>query len=523
MAPLDSDGQAYFKELQAHLPKIWEALESGLPWDHTSVVVPSLSFHPEELKKIPGGPFYEERLLFSLIRLRHPRARVIYLTSQPIHPDIVDYYLQHLYGVPSSHARARLRLMCVYDASNRPLTQKILERPRVMQRLRDEIGDPERAYLTCFNSTRLERQLAMELGIPLNGVDPDVLHLGSKSGSRKIFKEAGVGLPLGFEDVHTEEEIIEALVELSQQRPGLKRAVIKLNESFAGAGNAMFNFPSGLSSDKRFARASITAVLHQLEWSAEEAYEDFLRKLKEMGGIVEEYLQAEDIRSPSVQMRINPGGTLELISSHDQVLGGPTGQAYQGCRFPSWDDYRSLIQEEAGKIGKVLREKGVISRFAIDFVVFPDKDDPSQWQARAIEINLRMGGTTPPFLALQFLTGGELRGDGEFISDHGQKKYYYATDSLRSPRYRGLLPEDFMDILTLHGLHFMPSTETGVIFHMIGALSEFGKVGVTCIGNSREEANELFQQTVEVLDKEADGATLSVPHRPFDKGLRRIE
>ncbi|HSR52224.1 MAG TPA: peptide ligase PGM1-related protein [Acidobacteriota bacterium] len=523
MTPLDSEGQAYFQQLQERLPKIWEAVESGMPWDHTSVVVPSLSFHPEELKKIPGGPFYEERLLFSLIRLRHPRARVIYLTSQPIHPDIIDYYLQHLYGVPSSHARARLRLMCVYDASHRPLTQKILERPRVLQRLREEIGDAERAYLTCFNSTSLERQLSMELGIPLNGVDPDLLQLGSKSGSRKIFKEAGVGVALGFEDVRGESDVIEALVELSHQRPGLKRAVIKLNESFAGAGNAMFNFPSNMPDERRAAQASITAVLHQLEWSAEEAYEDFLRKLGEMGGIVEEYLQAEGIQSPSVQMRINPSGTLELISTHDQVLGGPTGQAYQGCRFPARDDYRDLIQQEAAKIGKILRERGVISRFAIDFVVFPDKDDPSCWQARAIEINLRMGGTTPPFLALQFLTGGELRPEGEFISDHGQTKYYYATDSLRSPRYRGLLPEDFMDILTLHGLHFKPSSETGVIFHMIGALSEFGKVGVTCIGNSRQEANDLFQQTVEVLDKEADGATLSLPNRPYDKGLRRIE
>lgn len=44
---------------------------------HTSVIVPSLAFDQEELAKIRGIPFYEERLLFSLIRLRDPRARVI--------------------------------------------------------------------------------------------------------------------------------------------------------------------------------------------------------------------------------------------------------------------------------------------------------------------------------------------------------------------------------------------------------------------------------------------------------------
>ena len=41
---------------------------------HTSVVVPSLTLDQAELRKMPGASFYEERLLFLLIRLRNPRA-----------------------------------------------------------------------------------------------------------------------------------------------------------------------------------------------------------------------------------------------------------------------------------------------------------------------------------------------------------------------------------------------------------------------------------------------------------------
>ncbi len=493
-----------FGALQSRLVDVWEAVVSGRPWDHTSVIVPSLSFHPKELAKIAGAPFYEERLLFTLMRLRDPRARVIYLSSQPIHPEIVDYYLQHLIGVPASHARGRLKMLCAYDASSRPLTEKILERPRLVERIRQAIGDPGRGYLTCFNSTRLERALAVELGIPLNGLDPELLDLGSKSGCRRLFREAGVDLPLGFEDLTGDGEIIDSLVELSHQRPGLRTAVIKLDESFAGAGNALYRFPNPLPEAPEPRRAAITAALGSLEWSAEEAYEVFLRTLGEMGGIVEEYLEAEEVRSPSVQMRIEPDGRLQMVSTHDQVLGGTTGQTYQGCRFPADDEYRQLIQDEATKVGRLLRDRGVISRFAIDFVVLRDGGGP--WRAAAIEINLRMGGTTPPFLALQFLTGGDLDpATGQFNSQ-GHAKYYYATDSLKSPSYKGLLPEDFIDILTLHGLHFRPSTETGVLFHMIGALSEFGKVGVTCIGNSRAEADELFRRTAEILDCETGSA-----------------
>ena len=70
----------------------------------------------DELRKLAGATFYEERLLFLLIRLRNPRAHVVYVTSQPVHPLILDYYLHLLAGVPASHARARLTMLCAYDA-----------------------------------------------------------------------------------------------------------------------------------------------------------------------------------------------------------------------------------------------------------------------------------------------------------------------------------------------------------------------------------------------------------------------
>jgi PGM1 C-terminal domain len=150
----------------------------------------------------------------------------------------------------------------------------------------------------------------------------------------------------------------------------------------------------------------------------------------------------------------------------------------------------------------VLAANGVVSRFAIDFLCW--RDDPAQeWNMAALEINLRMGGTTHPYLALQFLTGGKLdRDTGLFFSPTGLAKYYRATDNLRSDSYRGLLPEDLIDILTENRLHYSHGTDSGVLFHLIGAVSEFGKLGLTAIGNSREEADALYYHTLDVLDRE---------------------
>lgn len=484
---------------------------------HVSVVVPSLSLNPEELKKIHGVPFYEERLLFILMRLRHPRARVLYVTSQPVPAEIIDYYLQLLVGVPASHARGRLKLMSLYDSSPRALTEKILERPRVMSRMRDFIGDPARGYLTCFNSTTLERDLAIQLGIPLNGVDPDLIDWGTKSGSRKIFKSAGVQHPAGFEDVQTRSEVVERLVELEGLRPGLRRAVVKLDESFAGAGNAIFTYPEDRSAK------GIDGALDGLQWGSEsESTSAFFHKLEEMGGIVEEMVEADGVRSPSVQMRIAPTGELLLVSTHEQILGGATGQRYMGCSFPADAAYRTAMQRDGLAVAAALRELGVISRFGVDFLAWQEN---GEWQTSAIEINLRMGGTTFPFLALEFLTSGNLSPeDGEFRTARGQAKHYLATDALASPRYRGLLAEDLIEVAIEDHLLFDPTTETGVLFHMIGALSEHGKLGLIAIGDSPEDARKLFDQTVRDLDRIGSGDSIDGESgRGLPSTMRRID
>src|SRR5215470_6108043 len=145
-----------FERLEPRLHEMWESIVMNEEESHTSVVVPSLTLDQSELRKLPGVNFYEERLLFLLIRLRNPHARMVYVTSQPVHPMILEYYFQFLAGIPASHARQRLTLLCANDSSPRSLTEKILERPRLIQRIRYGIRDASRAYMTVFCSTELE-------------------------------------------------------------------------------------------------------------------------------------------------------------------------------------------------------------------------------------------------------------------------------------------------------------------------------------------------------------------------------
>ena len=72
------------------------------------MVVPGLSLDPEVLATIGAARHYEERMLSMLMLLRMPRTPVVFLTSTPLAPSIMDYYLHLLSGVPTAHCAIAL-------------------------------------------------------------------------------------------------------------------------------------------------------------------------------------------------------------------------------------------------------------------------------------------------------------------------------------------------------------------------------------------------------------------------------
>src|SRR5256714_10703236 len=458
------DSQTEFDRLQKKLVPLWKSIERFNQDPQTIVVVPSMSIDAIDSGAVIQA--YEERFLFLLLLLRQPRARLIYVTSRTVLPSIIDYCLDLLPGVIPSHARQRLFLPSPMDGSVRPLSEKLLERPRLIERIRSLILDPDRAHLVPFNTTNREKELALQLGIPMYGADPKFFPLGTKSGCRRIFMEENVPHPVGRENIGSKEELADAIVELRAMKPSLKQVMVKLNERVSGEGNAVIDLTGlppvagvddaghpGVSTrpgspiPATTQRAMLDERLRSMQFESRGVtYESYMKKLEERKGVVEERIIGEEFRSPSVQLRITQLGKVELLSTHDQLLGGPSGQRYLGCVFPGDTAYASLITQEAAKVGRRLAKEGVIGRFALDFVVVRAKN--GTWEPYAIEINLRKGGTTHPFLTLQFLTDGTYDPNtGIFTAPNGQQKFFVASDHVESPRYRTLTPADLFDIV----------------------------------------------------------------------------
>jgi hypothetical protein len=496
----DAELQARFETLQRKLVPQWELIEEFTDEPYVIVVIPSLTGVDLPLDSTKRQA-YEERFLFLLFLLRQPRAELVYVTSQPIQPSVIDYYLGLLPGVVASHARQRLHLVSPHDGGPPPLSAKLLERPRLLDEIRSLAGDPDRAHLVPFNTTRLERDLALRLGIPMYGADPKFSALGTKSGGRALFAEVGVPHPEGREGLRSVDDVVEAVLELVAARPGIEALVLKHDEGVSGFGNAVLDVRGLDRADRGGAERRLSELRPE---DAHMSAERFLERLG-AGGIVEELVVAEELRSPSVQMRVTPDGRVEQLSTHDQLLGGASGQTFMGSAFPASDEYARDIAREALKIGEALAARGVIGRFAVDFLT---ARTDGGWKPYAIELNLRKGGTTHPYLTLQFLTDGAYDSDRAlFLTPTGEAKFFVSTDRMESPAYRVLQPDDVFDLAVRNRLHFDHTTKTGTVFHMLTTLGRHGQVGVTAVADSHEGARSLFDRTRDALDREARGAS----------------
>jgi hypothetical protein len=309
--------------------------------------------------------------------------------------------------------------------------------------------------------------------------------------------------PIGLEDLHTFDGVLDAILRLHAARPAVSSVIVKLNEGVAGEGNAVVDLTGipvpGAPDERDEVARRLRSMSFEQPGTPLDAY---LAKLAERGGIVEERISGVELRSPSVQLRVTPAGEIELLSTHDQVLGGPSGQVYLGCRFPADFAYARTISADATVIGKRLAREGVLGRFAIDFVVV--KDHSGTWTPYAIELNLRKGGTTHPFLTLQFLTDGRYDATtARFVTPAGREKHLVATDHLESPLLRGLSLDDLFDIVARHGLHFDQSRQCGIVFHMISCLTEHGRVGLTAVGDSPDHADAIYHRAERIPMDEA--------------------
>jgi hypothetical protein len=463
------------------LLQAWRANAAGSHEDHVVVVLPSFSMAPTILSHYRDRiPPLEHRFLVAVLMMRTiPGADMVMVTCADPGEDAIDYYARLACPEDPERLKERLHVVVVPDASARGVAAKLIDRPDLVAQVRAHT-DGRPALVEAWNVTDHEVRLAMALGVPVNGTPPHLWPLGFKSAGRRLFHEAGVPTPIGAEDVHDTRELAAAVETIRRTRPDLSAVVVKHDDSGAGDGNLVL--------------PTIAAAGGQI--AASDLGTEFLRRAPDWfvqdltrGGIVEELMRGGAVTSPSAQIDIGADGSVRVLSTHEQVLGGENGQVFVGCRFPADAAYAGTLARHARSIGAVLARKGVLGRVAVDFVAVRRR---GAWNVVALELNLRRGGTTHPYTVLRHMAPGSYdEAMGQWVIDDGTTRCYRADDNLLHPDLLGMLPATAIRAVEDAGLGFDPWTHTGVALHMLSGLAVDGRIGLTAIGRDRDEADAL--------------------------------
>jgi hypothetical protein len=475
------------------------AARPGSHIPHTVVVLPSYSVAGSLLGHYAARLLQlEHRQLLQLLTLaRVPGSRMVFVTSSRPSPQVVDYYLSLLPRRRRRDVLSRLQFLEVPDPRPLSVSAKLLDRPDLVAELRHLVRGRV-AYIDPWNVTEDESRLAHLLGLPLNGTPSQLWSLGFKSSGRRILRAVGVPVPFGYEDLRSGEDVVAAVEQIAHRRPGASAVVVKTDNSGAGDGN-------------RVVRVAGPAVVRSAAAAWEPWYHDDLSR----GAVVEELLEAPYTAYPSVQVNIAPtgAGEVEVVSTHEQLVGGPTGHVYLGCTFPANPAYAAELADYGSAVGRLLAEHGAVGRLAVDFAA--TREPHGRWQLHGLEINLRRTGTTHPLTALESLVPGRYHPAlGHWVCDDGTTRSYRSTDNLVVPRWRGAGPGDVVDVLRDARLHFDRHTGTGVVLHAFCGLDADGRLGLTAIGTSPSDADRLYRQAEQVLDARDEVEAVGPPMVP---------
>ncbi len=219
----EEERYARFDVLQSRMSHVWDAMRLNYA-DESVVVVPSITLDRAVASSGSLTQAYEERFLFLLVLLRQPRLQMIYVTSMPIAPEIIEYYLALLpgchpesrQGAPVPRVGQRLVATLAQREAAGPAETARPDRGLDPQPVaitsaplqHDRAGAGRRAQLSASRCTALIR------ASPISG---------RRQAADGSSPRCGVPYPLGAEDLHSLDEIVDALIAMRAQRPGMRQ------------------------------------------------------------------------------------------------------------------------------------------------------------------------------------------------------------------------------------------------------------------------------------------------------------
>ncbi|XP_062860209.1 IQ motif-containing protein H isoform X2 [Trichomycterus rosablanca] len=385
-------------------------------WNHiinskrTIIHMPSLGYSQQQRSRIRRFDVLQNTQIGRLCDVIDKNVEVIYVCPVRLGEDLIHYYTQllGLHGAvetgkstdfssscaerftiltPAAHQHFPNHSMCV--------STLLKYSPHTLRRIKNLIQG-KHAYIVGGVPHMDDLAVADELGVPVLGPEPAVAQLyGTKSGARRIFSSAGVSTPPGHADIYTLQQLHECLSQLITDHLEVQRWLFKTDGGLSGCGIAYFDvchvsfMPWALQEYRRHGpqlwrtawaqervllkfQEALPALLTSYAKPFDRSYPNwtcFLKEFLRAGGVIEAYPPSDSVTSLTVDLLVEPGAEVRILSCGDQ-LHGPGSLHVLGCTVPQSSVCPDVLHSVCTSVGKACRERNILGHLSLDLVTF---------------------------------------------------------------------------------------------------------------------------------------------------------
>ncbi|XP_029378322.1 IQ motif-containing protein H [Echeneis naucrates] len=543
-----------------HLATNWKHIQSS---KRTIIHIPSLGYSQSHRVNLRGFDVLQNIQINRLCEIRDENVDVIYVCPHHLGEDILHYYTSLLKSTMDEADTCTTEVSsCVrrfvilipeavdyFSNYNMCLSTLLKYSPRTLKRIRNLICG-KTAYIVGGVAHVDDLAVADELGVPILGPEPTTAQIYStKSGGRRIFTGAEIDVPPGQGDINSLNQLHEILAELMTQNFEVQRWLFKIDSEYSGRGTAYCDvchlscykwalqeyhrYGPELFSTKWIQEPVLLRYLDEIpEWLAcyarpAKAYcypnwACFLKTFLRQGGVVEAYPPSDSVTCLTVDLLLEPGGEVTMLSCGDQLHGSCQLESV-GSTVPQTSVHPETLYSVCMQVGQACLQRLIVGYVSVDLVTFFNHSTMEQ-KVWAIDLDLTYSGHLAMTQMLLMITGGMLNcraGSLEVPMPRREKcdeqqstakpplvnRYAVIGSHLFHSNLSMLYHHVFFKMCKTHGIKFNMKRKQGTAFALYDN-SERCNIGMITVSEDLQGALVTFAQNLSVIHQEISSSKI---------------
>ncbi|CAG5957946.1 unnamed protein product [Menidia menidia] len=522
-----------------HMAANWKHIQSS---KRTIIHIPSLGYSQSQRQHLRRLDILQNVQMSRLCDIRDENVEVIYICPQHLGDDMLQYYTSLLNGdgptdrantrtTQASSCRRRFVILTpeavdYFPTHNMCLSTLLKYSPRTLKRIRNLIQGKQ-AYIVGGVAHMDDLAVADELDVPILGPEPAVFQLcNSKSEGRKIFAGAEIHVPPGQGDVYSLCQLHEILAELMSENITVQRWLLKINSENSEHGTAhcdvchirsynwalqqYHRYGPDLWNSKWIQEPILLRYLDEIpEWLAHYAqpaktshypsWACFLKTFLRQGGVVEANPPSESVTYLTVDMLLEPGAEVTMLSCGDQLHGSCQLEAI-GSTVPQTSVHPETLHSICTRVGQAALKRCVVGHvWAVDLnIAYSDQLAMTQMLLMVTggTLNCRTGCLEMPMQAME-------KGCERQVASKPPVVNCYAVigTHLHHSNLSMLYHSVFFKMCHINGIGFNKKRKQGTVFALYDSRDRC-RIGMITVSEDLQGALVTFAQNLSVIHQE---------------------